>query len=82
MFVSTDFTDITDKKTVNMGLIRLADEGLYRLRRCAHICRLLAEHSEPLFGRGYQRRGILDPLGEFTSVRNEILHGMPRGTYG
>ena len=61
VFVSTDFTDITDKKTVNMGLIRLADEGLYRLRRCAHICRALAEHSEPLFGRGYQRRGILGP---------------------
>ena len=30
VFVSTDFTDITDKKTVNMGLIRLADEGLIK----------------------------------------------------
>ena len=30
VFVSTDFTDITDKKTVNMGLIRLADEGLVK----------------------------------------------------
>ncbi len=30
VFVSTDFTDIADKKTVNMGLIRLADEGLIK----------------------------------------------------
>ena len=30
VFVSTDFTDITDKKTVNMGLIRLASEGLIK----------------------------------------------------
>ena len=30
VFVSTDFTDITDKKTVNMGLIRLADGGLIK----------------------------------------------------
>ncbi len=30
VFVSTDFTDITDKKTVNMGLIRLAEEGLIK----------------------------------------------------
>lgn len=30
VFVSTDFTDITDKKTVNMGLIRLANEGLIK----------------------------------------------------
>ena len=30
VFVSTDFTDITDKKTVHMGLIRLADEGLIK----------------------------------------------------
>ena len=30
VFVSTDFTEITDKKTVNMGLIRLADEGLIK----------------------------------------------------
>ena len=30
VFVTTDFTDITDKKTVNMGLIRLADEGLIK----------------------------------------------------
>lgn len=30
VFVSTDFTDITNKKTVNMGLIRLADEGLIK----------------------------------------------------
>ena len=30
VFVSADFTDITDKKTVNMGLIRLADEGLIK----------------------------------------------------
>ncbi len=30
VFVSTDFTDITDKKTVNMALLRLADEGLVK----------------------------------------------------
>ena len=30
VFVSTDFTDITDKKTVNMGLIRLAEEGVIK----------------------------------------------------
>ena len=30
VFVSTDFTNITDKKTVNMGLIRLASEGLIK----------------------------------------------------
>ena len=30
VFVSTDFTDITDKKTVNMGLIRLAEDGLIK----------------------------------------------------
>ena len=31
VFVSTDFTDITDKKTVNMALLRLADEGLVKI---------------------------------------------------
>ena len=30
VFVSTDFTDISDKKTVNMALLRLADEGLVK----------------------------------------------------
>lgn len=30
VFVSTDFTDITDKKTVNMALLRLANEGLVK----------------------------------------------------
>lgn len=30
VFVSTDFTDITDKKTVNMALLRLGDEGLVK----------------------------------------------------
>ena len=30
VFVSTDFTDIADKKTVNMGLLRLANEGLIK----------------------------------------------------
>lgn len=30
VYVSTDFTDITDKKTVNMGLLRLAEEGLVK----------------------------------------------------
>ena len=30
VFVSTDFTDITNKKTVNMALLRLADEGLVK----------------------------------------------------
>lgn len=30
VFVSTDFTDITDKKTVNMALLRLAYEGLVK----------------------------------------------------
>ena len=30
VFVSADFTDITDKKTVNMALLRLADEGLVK----------------------------------------------------
>lgn len=30
VFVSTDFTDITDKKTVNMALLRLANERLVK----------------------------------------------------
>jgi len=30
VFVSADFSDIADKKTVNMGLIRLANEGLIK----------------------------------------------------
>lgn len=30
VFVSTDFTDIADRKTVNMGLIRLSQDGMIK----------------------------------------------------
>ena len=30
VFVTADFTDIAEKKTVNMALIRLAEEGILR----------------------------------------------------
>ena len=62
-FVSTDFTDITDKKTVNMGLIRLAEEGLIK---------------KILFGV-YYKPGFSELLGETLAPSpNEVAHALAR----
>lgn len=63
VFVSTDFTDITDKKTVNMGLIRLADEGLIK---------------KILFGV-YYKPEFSDLLGETVAPSpNKVAHALAR----
>ena len=63
VFVSTDFTDITDKKTVNMGLIRLADEGLIK---------------KILFGV-YQKPEFSELLGEAVAPSpNKVAHALAR----
>lgn len=63
VFVSTDFTDITDKKTVNMGLIRLADEGLIK---------------KILFGV-YYKPEFSELLGEtVTPSPNKVAHALAR----
>lgn len=63
VFVSTDFTDITDKKTVNMGLIRLADEGLIK---------------KILFGV-YYKPEFSELLGEAVSPSpNKVAHALAR----
>ena len=63
VFVSTDFTDITDKKTVNMGLIRLADEGLVK---------------KILFGV-YYKPGYNELLGETVAPSpNKVAHALAR----
>ena len=63
MFVSTDFTDITDKKTVNMGLIRLADEGLIK---------------KILFGV-YYKPEFSELLGEAVAPSpNKVAHALAR----
>ncbi len=63
VFVSTDFTDITDKKTVNMGLIRLADEGLIK---------------KILFGV-YYKPEFSELLGETTAPSpNKVAHALAR----
>lgn len=63
VFVSTDFTDITDKKTVNMGLIRLADEGLIK---------------KILFGV-YYKPEFSELLGETVAPSpNKVAHALAR----
>ena len=63
VFVSTDFTDITDKKTVNMGLIRLADEGLIK---------------KILFGV-YYKPEFSELLGEAVAPSpNKVAHALAR----
>ena len=63
VFVSTDFTDITDKKTVNMGLIRLADEGLIK---------------KILFGV-YYKPEVSELLGEAVAPSpNKVAHALAR----
>ena len=63
VFVSTDFTDITDKKTVNMGLIRLADEGLIK---------------KILFGVNYKPE-FSELLGETVAPSpNKVAHALAR----
>ena len=63
VFVSTDFTDITDKKTVNMGLIRLADEGLIK---------------KILFGV-YYKPEFSELLGESVAPSpNKVAHALAR----
>ena len=63
VFVSTDFTDITDKKTVNMGLIRLADEGLIK---------------KILFG-AYYKPEFSKLLGEAVAPSpNKVAHALAR----
>ena len=63
VFVSTDFTDITDKKTVNMGLIRLADEGLIK---------------KILFGV-YYKPEFSERLGETVAPSpNKVAHALAR----
>ena len=63
VFVSTDFTDITDKKTVNMGLIRLADEGLIK---------------KILFGV-YYKPEFSELLGETVAPSpNQVAHALAR----
>ena len=63
VFVSTDFTDITDKKTVNMGLIRLADEGLIK---------------KILFGV-YYKPAFSELLGEAVAPSpNKVAHALAR----
>ena len=63
VFVSTDFTDITDKKTVNMGLIRLADEGLIK---------------KILFGV-YYKPELSELLGEAVAPSpNKVAHALAR----
>ena len=63
VFVSTDFTDITDKKTVNMGLIRLADEGLIK---------------KILFGF-YYKSEFSELLGETVAPSpNKVAHALAR----
>ena len=63
VFVSTDFTDITDKKTVNMGLIRLADECLIK---------------KILFGVQYKPE-FSELLGEAVAPSpNKVAHALAR----
>lgn len=63
VFVSTDFTDITDKKTVNMGLIRLASEGLIK---------------KILFGVYYKPK-FSELLGEAVAPSpNKVAHALAR----
>ena len=63
VFVSTDFTDITDKKTVNMGLIRLAEEGLIK---------------KILFGV-YYKPEFSELLGETVAPSpNKVAHALAR----
>ena len=63
VFVSTDFTDITDKKTVNTGLIRLADEGLIK---------------KILFGV-YYKPEFSELLGETVAPSpNKVAHALAR----
>ena len=63
VFVSTDFTEITDKKTVNMGLIRLADEGLIK---------------KILFGV-YYKPEFSELLGETVAPSpNKVAHALAR----
>lgn len=63
VFVSTDFTDIADKKTVNMGLIRLAGEGMVK---------------KILFGV-YYRPEFNELLGEnIAPSPNKVAHALAR----
>ena len=63
VFVSTDFTDITDKKTVNMALLRLADEGLVK---------------KILFGV-YYKPEYNELLGEIVAPSpNKVAHALAR----
>ena len=63
VFVSTDFTDITNKKTVNMGLIRLAEEGLIK---------------KILFGV-YYKPEFSELLGEAVAPSpNKVAHALAR----
>lgn len=63
VFVSTDFTDIADKKTVNMGFIRLAEEGIVK---------------KILFGV-YYRPEFNELLGEnIAPSPNKVAHALAR----
>lgn len=63
VFVSTDFTDIADRKTVNMGLIRLSQDGMIK---------------KVLFGV-YYKPELNSLLGEVVAPSpNKVAHAVAR----